>query len=55
MARSKCIREANAREISQKLNPRIWYLLVEDTNRRYPYNLQQKYQLALEILTKLEK
>ncbi|GAI13926.1 unnamed protein product, partial [marine sediment metagenome] len=32
MARSKFIREANARELSLKLNPRTWYLLVENTH-----------------------
>jgi len=54
MAREKYIREANASEISLKLEPRIWYLLIEGTKRKYPSTLQDKYQLALELLTKLE-
>jgi len=54
MARGKSIREANARELSQKLSSRIWYLLVEDTSRHYPSTLEEKYQLALELLAKLE-
>lgn len=54
MTRTKFIREANARELSRKVNPRVWYLLVEDTNRHYPYTLEDKYQLALELLAKLE-
>ena len=54
MARGKYIREANARELSRRINPRTWYLLVEDTDRHYPYTLEEKYELALEILTKLE-
>ena len=55
MARSKFIREANAKEISEKLNPRTWYLLTEGTSRHYPSSLEEKYQLALELLTKLEE
>ena len=54
MARERFIREANASEIALALEPRIWYLLIEGTERKYPYTLEEKYQLALEILTKLE-
>lgn len=54
MTREKTIREANARELSLSIKPRTWYLLVEDTNRHYPYTLAEKYELALELLTKLE-
>jgi len=54
MPREISIRKANARELSQKLEARIWHLLIEGTERSYPYILQEKYQLALEILTKLE-
>lgn len=54
MARRKDIREVNARELSKKLEPRIWHLLIEGTERSYPYTLEEKYRLALEILRKLE-
>ena len=47
-------RMVNARELSKKLEPRIWYLLTEGTERHYPYTLEEKYRLALEVLTKLE-
>ncbi|GAH80544.1 unnamed protein product [marine sediment metagenome] len=54
MAREISIRKANARELSKRLESRIWYLLIEGTERNYPYTLQEKYQLALEVLRKLE-
>jgi len=54
MARKISIRKQNAQELSKKLESRVWYLLIEGTERSYPYNLEEKYQLALEILTKLE-
>ena len=54
MARGKYIREINARELSKKLEARIWHLLIEGTKRHYPYTLEEKYRLALEVLTKLE-
>ncbi|MBA7517311.1 hypothetical protein ES705_09364 [subsurface metagenome] len=54
MAREISIRKQSARELSRKLESRIWYLLIEGTERHYPYTLEEKYQLALEILTKLE-
>lgn len=54
MTREKYLREANARELSQSISPRTWYLLVEGTDRHYPYSLAEKHELALELLTKLE-
>jgi len=54
MTRGRSIREANARELSLRTDARTWYLLVEDTNRDYPHTLAEKYELALELLTKLE-
>jgi len=54
MAREKTVREANARELSLRTDARTWYLLVEGTDRHYPYSLADKYELALELLTKLE-
>ena len=54
MARKVSIRKQNARELSRKLESRIWYLLIEGTERHYPFTLEDKYQLALELLTKLE-
>lgn len=54
MARSKGIIQANARELSLRTDARTWYLLVEGTDRHYPYSLADKYELALELLTKLE-
>jgi len=54
MPREIFIRKRNAKELSKKLGPRIWHLLIEGTDRHYPYILEEKYQLALELLTKLE-
>jgi len=54
MIREKSVREANARELSLRTDARTWYLLVEGTDRHYPYSLADKYELALELLTKLE-
>jgi len=54
MIREKSVREANARELSLSIESRTWYLLVEGTDRHYPYTLAEKYKLALELLTKLE-
>jgi len=54
MARDKYLREANARELSLRTDARTWYLLVEGTDRHYTYSLADKYELDLELLTKLE-
>lgn len=41
-----------AKELSQSIKPRIWYLLAEGLEKPYPSTLEDKYQFALQLLSK---
>ena len=46
------LQEFVAKELSQSVKPRTWYLLAECLEKPYPYTLKSKYQFILQLLTK---